>query len=196
MLLRTAGILVFLAFAGYATQAQAYIGAPVLLPSDPKAGQFLQIEVRAGVCDGFPGAENSAEVTRSGGEIHMLIPSIHDEADWCTLPFEIVYHFWIGSVPAGVYTLKVDRHYTPLFGQEVFESIGTIPFDVENQATSLVPIPATDDGSLACLVAFLACAGVAAARRSTYRSRPVGNFLHENQNSPSVTHWLSRFLSP
>src|SRR5689334_10415945 len=99
------GLTILFAALAYGTGALAYIETPVLLPSNPKAGQFLQIEVRAGVCDGFPGFQNSAEVTQSDGKIHMLIPSIHAESDWCNLPPVTVYHFWMGKFPAGKYEL-------------------------------------------------------------------------------------------
>jgi len=160
MLCKTLGFIFLFLSIGYGVEAHAYINAPVLLPSHPKAGDFLQIEVRAGVCDGFPGAEDSAEVQRVGGEIHMLIPSIHDEADWCTLPLEIVYHFWIGSVPAGVYNLKVDRHYTPIFGQEVVETIGTTSFAVLSGASSATSVPSAGFGTLVFLALILTSLGV------------------------------------
>ena len=154
----------------YGTEALAYIETPILMPSDPKAGQFLQIEVRAGICDGFPGFQNSAEVTQSHGKIHMLIPSIHAESDWCNLPLVIVYHFWMGKFPAGKYELSVDRSYVSWFGT-VVKPIGSLTFSVTDNPNPALYILATTNGALIVLIACLAGIGAISTRQTMQRRK-------------------------
>ncbi|MEO8670621.1 MAG: hypothetical protein ABI411_04845 [Tahibacter sp.] len=110
--------------------ASAYINLPVLSPEDPQAGQQVAILIRAGFCDGFPGAVDSAVVTQAGNNIRVLLESNHEEDSFCVLPPVSDYRFTIGAFYSGTYSVQVNRWYTPQVGPVITETLAVLTMEV------------------------------------------------------------------
>jgi len=159
---KTLGASLFFVLIGLGKAANAYVDSPRLSPAHPKAGELVKVEIRAGICDGFAGAENSAEVTQVGNHLHMKIAQLHDDdIDWCTLPLEIDYKFWVGRLPAGSYDLTVDTTYKAWYGPEIITTIGHLPFAVEPAGTPVSSVPTVS--AVALVVLGLLLSSVATA---------------------------------
>ena len=122
-----------LAFAG--ASANAYVDAPTLLPGPLKAGEMVSVDIRAGYCDGFFGDAGSGAVTRSGNDIRLLLDSSHGSDAFCLFPPEVHYTFDIGVLPAGNFTLTVDRRYDVIAGPAVVETLGIFSLSVAREYT-------------------------------------------------------------
>lgn len=108
--------------------ATAFIDSPVLVPSNPIAGDVVSVSIRSGVCDGFVAGPPS--ITQAGNSIHMLLETIHyDDPLFCFVsPFTSTFE--VGTFPAGTYTLEVERFYDTAVPDPVYEVLANFAFTV------------------------------------------------------------------
>jgi len=152
----SSGLLAALVFASQTVSA--FVNPPVLVPTDPIAGQPISISVTSGVCDVMGGVP--AQVTVQGSSIHALLQSGHsDDVEFCTFPtFTSTYA--IGQFASGSYTLQADRTYVGANGS-VTENIGIIVFGV----TAIATTPTLDAWAQALLLVILMGVALLALRR-------------------------------
>lgn len=145
------------------TRAKAFVDAATLFPTAPTSSDTVGIEVRAGYCDGFLGAVDSAIVVRNGDAIDVLLESDHEPDGACNFPV-FNYTFTIGTYPPGNYAVTTRRRFVNFFGQQVVQNLGTLPLAV-NADTQLpvVAVPTLRWPMSLFLVVSIAALG---ARRS------------------------------
>lgn len=118
--------------------ASAFIDPPVLLPQNPVAGETISVTIRHGECDGFVSAP--PQIMQTGNAIHMLLESLSfGDPVLCNLPTSTA-SFPLNSLPAGEYTLHVERFYESPIPKIIYETLGNYTFTVRG-ATPIVPLP-------------------------------------------------------
>lgn len=143
----------------FQNSAHAFVDPPVLVPTNPVAGQTVSINVTAGDCDVMGGAPPVVSI--QGSNIHVLLQSGHSiDPEFCTFP-TFTASYVIGSFGPGSYVMQVDRTYLGDNGT-VTETIGTLAFTV----TALAGTPTLGGwGRALLLCAFLTTALIALRRR-------------------------------
>lgn len=77
-------LLIMLAMA--TASAFAFIDTPVLIPSDPLAGETISVNIHYGYCDDFI-VPPYPQITQVGNAIHLLLATLHfDDPLWCQSP--------------------------------------------------------------------------------------------------------------
>lgn len=148
---RAAALGLTLAFC--ASIAFAFVDLPILVPDHPVAGQTVSVSIRTGVCDIFTEREGYPQITQTGNAIRIVVPAVHSSYDdYCLAPIGTVT-FAVGAFPAGNYTLQVDRIYDDdVFGGEIVETLGTLPFTVTAALPTSVAVPSLSAVGLVLLV--------------------------------------------
>lgn len=122
--------------------SSAYVLPPTLVPTAPRAGDVIGFEIPYGVCDLFYGSTTPIPVTQSGSAIRAVVPSIHETNISFCLYGDGVARYQTTSFPPGSYIFQIDRTYTGFLGNQIVETIATIPFTVTGSSPQEVPIPA------------------------------------------------------
>ncbi len=136
--------------------SHAFIDPPWITPEHPQAGETIYVNLRSGVCDVITIAPIPPEITQDGSAVRILVWSGH-----YTDPIQCIYPtesgaIAIGSFPPGSYTLQVDRWYQ-IYGMGTqIETLGTLPFTVEDGAVPPTAAPTLDFFGLAALAALMA----------------------------------------
>ncbi|HET8898910.1 MAG TPA: hypothetical protein VFN09_09100, partial [Rhodanobacteraceae bacterium] len=125
-----------------ASAALAFIDPPTLAPANPVAGQTVSVSIRAGGCDFFIERAGYPQITQTGQSIRIVLASIHATSSQFCIPQPSTLVTPVGAYPAGSYTLQVDRVYADDQGQDVVETIATLPFVVGMTAAGATSVPA------------------------------------------------------
>ncbi|MEO8672668.1 MAG: hypothetical protein ABI411_15215 [Tahibacter sp.] len=138
--------------------------APILVPTNPVQGQTVSVSIRSGICDGFYDDEPGyPQNTRTGNAIRILLASVHEEDQlFCNIP-DFTSIFSVGTFPAGVYTVQVDRVYTTSEPFDFTETLATLPLVIAGGSTSVPTIGPIGLGLM--VVGLIALSGVALRRR-------------------------------
>lgn len=119
-----------------ATDGQAFVDTPILLPQNPQAGESVSVSIRTGQCDGIIEWDGYPQVTRTGNNVRLVVYSQHiDFNDFCIF-LPLTNTFTIGKFLPGSYTVLVDRDYFDEIKGPITETLGVLPFTVSGQ-----PIP-------------------------------------------------------
>jgi hypothetical protein len=111
--------------------ANAFVDSPVLVTTNPIAGQPVLISITAGVCDAiadgtpFP----PPAVAQNGASILMTVWTVASlDPEECFYPTATAI-LTVGTFPVGTYVLQVDRIYLG-GGGPVTETLGSLNFTV------------------------------------------------------------------
>lgn len=135
---KIASLLLSIMFVMVPRLASAFIDPPVLIPSNPVAGEQIAVSIHYGYCDAF--LTTAPQITQNGNAIHMLLETLHfDDPLWCQSPPSVTMIFPVGSFPAGDYTLQVERFYDSAVPAPVYETLANFDFVVRGQASVALP---------------------------------------------------------
>ena len=152
-------LLILLAMA--TASAFAFIDTPVLIPSDPLAGETISVNIHYGYCDAFI-VPPYPQITQVGNAIHLLLATLHfDDPLWCQSPPSVTATFLVGSFPPGDYTLHVERFYDSGVPAPVYETLANFEFTVRGQAPAA--LPASSPLSSLLLIAGILAAAISRA---------------------------------
>lgn len=158
---RIASFCLFALLAAATGSASAFIDPPILVPSNPSAGEAITVSIHHGYCDAFV-VPPYPQITQVGNNIHLLLATLHfDDPLWCQSPPSVTATFAVGSFPPGAYTLHVERFYDSAVPAPVYETLANVEFTVRGQAS--VALPAS--GAIAGLLLILGIVVAVAARR-------------------------------
>lgn len=118
---------------GIAPGAGASVFPPSILPADPLTDEPVYVAVQGGDCDAILQEPGYPRISREGGAIRIVVPSIHaDDRARCIYDPPGTARFDLGTYPAGAYTVQVDRRYEVRSGLQVVETVGTRGFTVRD----------------------------------------------------------------
>lgn len=148
----------------FAQGTHAFIGPPTLSPEIPRAGETVFVNITNGGCDAIIETPGFPRVNVNGNSIHVLLASAHAfDGLFCIFPV-LTSTYPIGSYPAGVYTVEIDRQYQGAFGDPVIEALGTLPLTVQGTALP-VSAPALGAAALAGVIFLLLISALLALNR-------------------------------
>jgi serine protease len=149
----------------FASNASAFIGEPYLLPANPVVGETISVNVLSGECDAIGSIPGWPKVSRSGNAVRIDLWSISvSDPLLCIYWPPAVSSYSIGELPAGAYTLQVDREFMGDFGGDNLETLATLPFVVTGSSEA-APLPSLGETALALLALMLCVAAMGTLRR-------------------------------
>jgi hypothetical protein len=174
----------------FASNANAFIGEPYLLPANPVAGETISVNIPNGECDAILGIPGWPRVSREGHAVRIDLwsSSVHDPELCIYIPGISTYS--IGEFPPGAYTLRVDREFMGDFGGDNIETLATLPF-VVNGPSEAAPLPSLGLSAFVVLTLSLCAFAGDALRRQRAALRRVsedGRSLPDRRTNSRLAH--------
>ena len=149
--------------------ASAFVDPPTFSPTQPYAGQSVDMSVRAGGCHGFgvpPPGYPYVEVQTSGNVVDVIIAGVEaNDPILCIFGVGTIT-VDIGAFPQGDYTVRVRiRQVNPPF--DILPPASEAGLSVLGQPATPVTVPATGMTTLAAFAGLLILLAIAAFKRST-----------------------------
>ena len=144
-----------------ATDAQAFVDPPILMPEHAIPGETVSVHLSYGECDGIIEWDGYPQITHTAGGVRLVVYMHHiPDIDWCVFP-PLTRTIAIGEFPPGTYSVQVDRSYHDEINGFVTENLALLPFVIFGDQ---VPVPLSTDGAVSLgvlLLGLLLLAGIA-----------------------------------
>lgn len=115
----------------FSEPAWAFLDPPYITPTNPTVDDLIFVNVYGGGCDLLDyGIVWPPPVTQEGNALTILFTGDHEgDPEWCYYGIGTAT-YPVATLPAGSYTLQVDRQYYNFAAVLVLENLGVIPFTV------------------------------------------------------------------
>lgn len=135
------GLVAALALLSVCPPSSAFFSTPTVAPANPTPSDVISITVSYGECDQFYGSTSPISVTQNGSILRVVVPSVHVYSMAFCIFEDNTITYRTTSFPPGSYSLQIDRTYTGFLGDQIVETVATIPFTVTGAPPQEVPIP-------------------------------------------------------